>query len=109
MNFQKYILEHNDISKTNLKSILIKNDTKSNTIDIGELITFKITNVFLPEELSKEQKEDITRSKKSVYTNPDLFLEIYDGKNTYFESLELKSTKNNNILGSSVQKGIIVE
>lgn len=102
--FQKYILEHNDISKTKLKSVLIKNDTKSNTIDIGKLITYKITNVFLPEELSKEQKEDITRSKKSVYTNPDLFLEISAGKNTCFESLELKSTKNNNISGTSVQQ-----
>ena len=102
--FQKYILEHNDISKTKLKSILIKNDTKSNTIDIGKLISYKIKNVFLPEELSKEQKEEITRSKKSVYTNPDLFLEISNGKNTYFESLELKSTKSNNIRGSSVQQ-----
>ena len=102
--FKKYILEHNDISKTELKSILIKNDTKSNTIDIGKLVNYKIINVFLPEELSKEQKAEITRLKESVYTNPDLFLEISDGENTYFESLELKSTKNIKIPGSSVQQ-----
>lgn len=102
--FQKYILDNNDISKTKLKSVLIKNDTKTNTIDISKLITYKIMNVFLPEELSKEQKEDITRSKKSVYTNPDLYLEISNGKNSCFEPLELKSTKNNNIPGSSVQQ-----
>ena len=54
------MLEQNDISKTKLKSVLIKNDTKSNTIDIGKLIAYKITNVFLPEELSKEQKENTT-------------------------------------------------
>jgi hypothetical protein len=102
--FQKYLLENDSISKTELKSISIKNDNQSTTIEIDQLTSFKIINVFLPEELSKEQKEEITNSKKSVYTNPDLFLEISDGKKTYFESLELKSTKNNNIPGSSVQQ-----
>jgi hypothetical protein len=91
--FQKYILENDSISKTELKSISIKNDNQSTTIKINELTSFKITNVFLPEELSKKQKEEITNSKKSVYTNPDLFLEISDGKNTYFESLDVKFHK----------------
>lgn len=58
----------------------------------------------LPEHLTIEQKKEITKAKKSVYTNPDLYLEITDGKNIYFESVELKSTKDNNIPGSSVQQ-----
>jgi hypothetical protein len=58
----------------------------------------------LPEHLSEVQKKTIAESKKSVYTNPDLYLEITDGKNVFFESVELKSTKDNNIPGSSVQQ-----
>lgn len=58
----------------------------------------------MPEHLNAEQKKGITASKKSVYTNPDLYLEITDGINIYFESVELKSTKDNNIPGSSVQQ-----
>lgn len=58
----------------------------------------------MPEQLSIEQKKSITESKKSVYTSPDLYLEITDGANIYFESVELKSTKDNNIPGSSVQQ-----
>jgi hypothetical protein len=102
--FQKYILENNEISKSGLKSISINNGNQSITIEIEQLASFKIKNVFLPEQLSAEQKQEITDSKSSVYTNPDLFLEISDGSSSYFESLELKSTKNNNIPGSSVQQ-----
>ncbi|MCG8838990.1 hypothetical protein G1K37_11600 [Tenacibaculum dicentrarchi] len=102
--FQNYILENNGISKSGLKSISINNDNKYITIEIEKLKSFKIINVFLPEQLSVEQKQEITDSKNSVYTNPDLFLEINDGRNSFFESLELKSTKNNNIPGSSVQQ-----
>ncbi|ALU75153.1 hypothetical protein G1J88_05750 [Tenacibaculum dicentrarchi] len=102
--FQNYILENNGISKLGLKSISINNDNKYITIEIEKLKSFKIINVFLPEQLSVEQKQEITDSKNSVYTNPDLFLEINDGRNSFFESLELKSTKNNNIPGSSVQQ-----
>ena len=102
--FQSYILENNEISKSGLKSITINNGIDSKTIEIEHLESFKIKNVFLPEQLSVEQKKEITASKSSVYTNPDLFLEISNGNNSFFESLELKSTKNNNIPGSSIQQ-----
>lgn len=58
----------------------------------------------MPEHLNTEQKKKIAASKKSVYTSPDLYLEITDGASIYFESVELKSTKDNNIPGSSVQQ-----
>ncbi|AJA46692.1 hypothetical protein CPAST_c05920 [Clostridium pasteurianum DSM 525 = ATCC 6013] len=63
-----------------------------------------ITKVFLPDELSIEHKEQIAENKSSVYTNPDLFFKISDGTNTTYRSIELKSTKNNAIPGSSIQQ-----
>ena len=74
------------------------------SINIEDLKRYKISNVFLPEHLNTEQKKEISTLKKSVYTSPDLYLEITDGINIYFESVELKSTKDNNIPGSSVQQ-----
>lgn len=102
--FQAYILENNDLSKTSLKTISFIIDSHTFAFDIGVLLPFKITSVFLPEQLSKEQKKQIGEAKTSIYTNPDLFLEISNGKNTFFESVELKSTKTNHIPGSSVQQ-----
>lgn len=102
--FKDYILENNDISSTTLKALSLTIDSKETKVLIEKLKTFKITSVFLPEELSDEQKNDIAKSKDSDYSNPDLYLEINDGKNYYFESLELKSTLNNKIPGSSVQQ-----
>jgi hypothetical protein len=58
----------------------------------------------LSQNIDEKQKKEITATKKSVYTNPDLYLKITDGTNIYFESVELKSTKDNNIPGSSVQQ-----
>lgn len=102
--FQKFLLKHNDLSDVKLKKLAVKIDTEEHIIEINKLKTYKITNVLLPEQLSIEQKKFITESKKSVYTSPDLYLEITDGTNIYFESVELKSTKDNNIPGSSVQQ-----
>ena len=98
------MLKNNDISDVQLKRLAVKIDLEEHIIDIEKLKSYKITNVLLPEQLSLEQKKHITESKKSVYTSPDLYLEITDGKNIYFESVELKSTKDNNIPGSSVQQ-----
>lgn len=102
--FQEFLLKHNDLSNVKLKKLAVKIDTEEHTIDIENLQSYKIKNVLLPEQLSTEQKKSITESKKSVYTSPDLYLEITDGTNIYFESVELKSTKDNNIPGSSVQQ-----
>ena len=102
--FKDFILENNDISNTSIQILKLKFDEKELLVDVSEFNYLKITNVFLPDELSKKQKEEITKKKKSVYTNPDLYLEISNGKYSYFESLELKSTLNNKIPGSSVQQ-----
>ena len=102
--FQEFLLKHNDLSNVKLKKLAVKIDAEEHTIDIENLQSYKIKNVLLPEQLSTEQKKSITESKKSVYTSPDLYLEITDGTNFYFESVELKSTKDNNIPGSSVQQ-----
>lgn len=102
--FKDFLLKNNDISDVQLKRLAVKIDLEEHIIDIEKLKSYKIINVLLPEQLSLEQKKHITESKKSVYTSPDLYLEITDGKNIYFESVELKSTKDNNIPGSSVQQ-----
>lgn len=102
--FQDFLLKHNNLSRVKLKKLSVKIDKEEYTIDIENLKSYKITNVLLPEQLSVEQKKFITESKKSVYTSPDLYLEITDGTNNFFESVELKSTKDNNIPGSSVQQ-----
>jgi hypothetical protein len=102
--FQDFLSKHNDIRDVKLKKLAVKIDSEQSVIEIEELKSYKITNVLLPEHLTAEQKKDITKIKKSVYTNPDLYLEITDGENIYFESVELKSTKDNNIPGSSVQQ-----
>ena len=102
--FQDFLLKHNDLSNVKLKKLAVKIDFEEHIIDIENLQSYKITNVLLPEQLSLEQKKAITGSKKSVYTSPDLYLKITDGTNIYFESVELKSTKDNNIPGSSVKQ-----
>lgn len=102
--FQDFIVKHNDLSDVKLKKLAVKIDSEEHTIDIENLKAYKITSVLLPEQLNSEQKKRIRDSKKSVYTSPDLYLEITDGTEVYFESLELKSTKDNNIPGSSVQQ-----
>jgi hypothetical protein len=102
--FQDFLLKHNDLSEVKLKKLSVKIDLEEHIIDIESLKSYKISNVLLPEQLNTEQKRFITESKKSVYTSPDLYLEITNGINIYFESVELKSTKDNNIPGSSVQQ-----
>lgn len=108
-HFQKLILNRNNIRNTTIEKVKISNLSESYEVEVIDLLKFKITAVYIPEELSIEQKNRIASSKKSVYTNPDLLLKIEDGENYYFESLELKSTKNNNIPGSSVQQVLPLE
>lgn len=64
-----------------------------------------IRQVYLQDELTEPLKE-LIKSKKSnsVYTNPDIFMELSNGKEIEFFSVELKSTKKNEIPGSSVQQ-----
>lgn len=102
--FQDFLSKHNHINDIKLNKLAVKIDTEEHIIDIEALKSYKITNVLLPDQLSSGQKKRISESKKAVYTNPDLYLEISNGSEIYFESVELKSTKDNTIPGSSVQQ-----
>ncbi|MFK7949084.1 MAG: hypothetical protein AB8G11_15955 [Saprospiraceae bacterium] len=102
--FQEYLATHNNITDSTLNQLVIKIDGKSHFIDIEQLKEYQIVAVLLPENLNEQQKKEIAKGKNSVYTNPDLYLKITDGSNFFFESVELKSTKNNKIPGSSVQQ-----
>lgn len=102
--FQNYIKKNNSIKNTTIKKVSILNDNDESVIEVSQLLDIEITDVFLPDQLSPEQKAEITSQKKSVYTNPDLYLEIsFKGKAVY-RPVELKSTKDNKIPGSSVQQ-----
>ena len=72
--------------------------------DISTLKQIRVKKVLLKEDISDEIKEIIKSSKESIYTNPDLYLELELNDDTYYESIELKSTKNDSIPGSSIQQ-----
>lgn len=72
--------------------------------DIQAIKRIRINRVLLPEDISVELKETIKASKSSVYTNPDLYLELILDDECFYESIELKSTKNDSIPGSSIQQ-----
>ena len=64
----------------------------------------EIQRVLLPDEITDTIKEIVSASKNAVYTNPDMCLEILmDGK-LFYETIELKSTKQDSIPGSSIQQ-----
>lgn len=105
--FLKDFIEKNfnslPLSKMNFKFNIAINDTVEN-LNYSDFKDIKIRKVLLPDELSNELKLQIAENKSSVYTNPDLLLEICDTNNTTYCSIELKSTKNNSIPGSSIQQ-----
>ena len=69
-----------------------------------EFENIKVVRALLPETLTDDLKNDIKVDKNGVYTNPDIYLEISDGETVFHKSIELKSTKNDSIPGSSVQQ-----
>ncbi len=101
---KEILLENHSILQTKLKSISFENSSYNKPIFVKQFNEFRITDVLLPSNLSKQQKDTIAKSKKSVYTNPDLLLEIEGYNEIYYESIEIKSTKNNTIPGSSIQQ-----
>jgi hypothetical protein len=58
----------------------------------------------LPEELGHNLRLEISKNKSSVYTNPDILLKITSQGFSDFVPVELKSTKNDSIPGSSIQQ-----
>lgn len=97
---------------------LIKDIIKKSLLNIKNILTvklcneeihidkskFTIENVLTPEEYTNDEKAAVKAKKNGVYVNPDLILKIdYDGSKV-IEFIEIKSTKNNNIPGSSIQQ-----
>ena len=86
---------------TDITSLCFEGTTYTDMQDIKKI---QVNRVLLPEDISDELKEIIKASKSSVYTNPDLYLELKLGDEISYESIELKSTKNDSIPGSSIQQ-----
>lgn len=87
-----------------IKDLKITKDGKTTTYPISLVKDCYIEQVQIPEELSAQQKSIIAAAKTSVYVNPDLFIKVNDGSTNEFVSVEIKTTKTNNIPGSSVQQ-----
>lgn len=105
-------------AKAMIKDFMLKNPTISNSFNLkiyqdegnlefalSAIQSIQIKQVYLPDELT-EQLRGLIKSTKSnsVYTNPDILVELSNGQETKFFSVELKSTKKNEIPGSSVQQ-----
>jgi len=104
-NFVKeIILQNSTIKDKQITTLSLAYGTKLKSLKVKEFNQFHITKVFLPSELTIDLKNKIGVAKSSVYTNPDLLLEIKGYEQIFYQSVELKSTKNNKIPGSSVQQ-----
>lgn len=73
-------------------------------LHIQAIKKIQVNLILLPEYISDKLKEIIKASKSSVHTNPDLYLELKLGDEISYKSIELKSTKNDSIPGSSIQQ-----
>nr|WP_322959223.1 hypothetical protein [Mycoplasmopsis canis]WQQ12619.1 hypothetical protein RRG48_01050 [Mycoplasmopsis canis] len=102
-DFMKKVIENefNSIPETDIYSINIDGQEINFNID-----DFKILRALLKDEITNDIKKEINNSKKesSVYTNPDICLEILFNNKIYYRTIELKSTKNDDIPGSSVKQ-----
>jgi len=74
------------------------------THSIEEYRDYKISRVILPDEIDEILKQKIKESKSTSYTNPDICLEIKGNSSTFYQTVELKSTKKDSITGSSIQQ-----
>jgi len=103
--FKDFLLQNNSINEEYTpKRLIYTKDGIEQKIETKDFFSYEILDVLLPSDLSKELKTGIKDSKKSVYTSPDLYLVISNGTDIYYESVELKSTKDNSIPGSSIQQ-----
>lgn len=98
IKIRDYIL--NNLKNTNS---VVQISQNGDTISL-EKNTYIIYDVKVPSQLSSEDKSYIKSIKKSNYTNPDLLLIISDGKELIRIPIEVKSTKNDKIPGSSIQQ-----
>lgn len=102
--FLKNLIENSFNSippNTNIKEVIFENGISSN---IEHLKKIKINRVLLPDEITDDIKSIVRKSKNSIYTNPDICLELVIEQKKYYETIELKSTKQDSIPGSSIQQ-----
>ena len=59
---------------------------------------------FFQKKYPAELKHELQSRKEAVFTRPDICLEIRINDSLEYETVELKSTKNDSIPGSSVQQ-----
>lgn len=86
----------------NIKSVTeIRENNKGTFISRDD---YTIANIKVPSELNDDDKKYIRNSRNAVYTNPDLLFFVSDGDKEYRISVEVKSTKNDKIPGSSIQQ-----
>lgn len=103
--FKEFILAHNRLEDPYILNVSFKDsDGVEEVCRKEELSKYWIKELYLPAELTPEHKAQIKAQKKGVYVNPDLYLLISNGEADEYVSVELKSTKNNKIPGSSVQQ-----
>lgn len=95
---------NNTIKNHGISALSLTYGQQTKSMNVEDFNKFRIIKILRPNELTPDLKERIKASKSSVYTNPDLLLEIKGYGQTFYESVELKSTKNNKISGSSVQQ-----
>ena len=102
--FMKHLIEtrFNAIpSDTKIENLLFENNSSISSEDLKNI---KINRVLLPEEITPTIKAYLRESKDAVYTNPDMCLELLANGQFFYETIELKSTKQDSIPGSSVQQ-----
>ena len=96
--------------KIRLKNFILKNfKNVTEIVENGKstkVITtsFRIVNIKTPSELDEDDKRFIKNTRNSVYTNPDLLFFVDTGETIIRIPIEVKSTKNDKIPGSSIQQ-----
>lgn len=74
-------------------------------IPFSDFENVQVSKVYLPDEIDEAVRKIVTGTRHdAVWTNPDLLLEIYFNGERVYQTIELKSTKNDAIPGSSVQQ-----
>lgn len=99
IKLKEFIL--NKLPKLNKITSIVSENMELQKINIYD---YEIIKVKVPEELSEEDKKYIKQTRNSVYTNPDLLLFIKVKEEIYRFPIEVKTTLNNNIPGSSIQQ-----
>ncbi len=102
MFIKNYIVSNNlhNIFTTSEYSQLNINDIIYTYNDLKDI---HIHKVLIKSEITNDIKENL-KSQNKIYTSPDLLFLITDGVNSIYKKIEIKTTKNNQILGSSVKQ-----